>query len=779
MNLFLRTILSLILSLLAGCYEFPSKPDTTTLPKTDQLVSPVILTVPASALPTSEEHESETRFPISSEKTEETRSPTSVEKTVSAPVQTFLRQPEISTARERAPLAVNSVKTRANETSTALLFDYKSYTPPKQDGQAKTDKKTGKPKINKIVQPVASKFEKKKREAKSKKEPMASKSKENKSKVSKVTQPVTPKPEEKKTEVTPKKETVTSPSEQKKSDLITQVTYPGCQNEQTDLWCRIRLGYKFQVEDNAAIQEAIAYFAEAQTFFDKVVNRARPYLYYVVREVEAQDLPLELALLPVIESAYHTTAISQKAAAGLWQFIPSTAEQFGLTQNEWYDARYDVVASTRAALSFLKKLHKKFNGDWFLALAAYNWGQGNVTKAIEKNAAEGKPTDYWSLDLPTETRQYVPRLIAIAEIIAHPRDYGINLKSIASHPYFKQIEIDQPISLEVAADLADMTVDDFKYYNPTHLQETTAPAGFSRFTLPIDRADQFTKNIASKSATDLLPTPPAIEGQDSNSSTQPPVTTENTQQETQPPTQEVTMTENISEKKTITVKEVFQLPADKAKAIAEITHYYQVKNGDTLWHIAKRHNLKLSTLQALNGSEGRHLKVGQKIKLGESAPSPEVKKVKAFLIPKQRPTTTQQHRVQKKETLWHLAKSYKTTVPLLRALNNLQGQSLTVGAVLEIPMPEVESIAENKEGQVQDVAVEEKPVIEVPIASTAEEVTEESAKKKIIHTVKSGESLWLIARYYRVAIDELAEWNSLQKHDSLQSGQKLTIWQDG
>jgi membrane-bound lytic murein transglycosylase D len=786
MKAFLFIFLITLFSLLTSCDQLLSKPDATLLPKTTQLdyKDLQVLTVPPSALPTQEKRQS-----TSLRKETHVTSPTSSEGEILTPLFTSPKQTEISTVEKQSSLKTSALyafsKEEVNETLsiTPHLFNFKPYTlpkptKPKQAAQAETVKE------NKPKQDIQAETAK---ENKSKQDIQAKIAEENKSKTNKTEQTITPETEKKKPESPPKKEIGKSKPSPKpvESELITQVTYKGCQNEQTDLWCRMRMGYKFQVEDNEAIQEAVAYFAEAQTFFDKVARRARPYLYYVVREIEAQDLPLELALVPVIESAYRTTAVSPKAAAGLWQFIPSTGEQFGLTQNEWYDARYDVVASTRAALKYLKSLHRRFKSDWFLALAAYNWGQGNISKAIEKNAAEGKPTDFWSLELPTETRQYVPRLIAVAEIIAHPQDYGISLKSIASRPYFKQVEIDHPISLEIAADLAGMSIEDFKYYNPTHLQDTTALTGSQRFTLPINYADQFKKNIAGRSTVDLIPTPVTTEETPIESS-EDEMTAEETTAKTDTSNLETLAINEVETavEKTVSVKDVFQLSADKS--VAEVTHYYKVKSGDTLWHIAKRHKMKLSKLQQLNGFDGRHLKVGQNIKIGGS-PQQAIKTVKAFLLPSQHPIETQQYRVQKKETLWKIAKRYKTTVPLLRALNNLQGQSLKIGTTLKIPVPlpekeeetVVAEVAENTEAQPSEISTDKEKVTEDSAESIAEETVQESTKKKVIHTVKSGESLWLIARQYRVKIDELAEWNSLQKREALKSGQKLTVWQGG
>lgn len=553
---------------------------------------------------------------------------------------------------------------------------------------------------------------------------------------------------------------------------ITTKNYQACQKDtESNLWCRLRMGYKLQIEENTAIQDAIDRFAESQGFFNKVCQRATPFLYYVVREIEQRNLPTELALLPFIESAYYTAALSPKAAAGVWQFIPSTGTQFGLTQDEWYDARYDIVASTRAALSYLQRLHRKFQNDWFLALAAYNWGEGNISKAIEKNRGAGKPTDFWSLDMPTETRQYVPNLIAIAEIIANPQDYGINLRFIANSPYFKQIEIDHPISLEIAADLAGLSVDDFKRFNPTYLQEMTAPTGSHRFTLPIENANKFKQQIAERSAMDLVPAPVVAENAipvginligEMNAISQ------------------FFEINNRNEK--VSVTDVFQLTPDHP---VEIPIYHRVKKGETLWHIAKRYNTTLSKLRELNGSDGRFIKAGQQVKVGGALPE-KPKELKVFLVAA--PVfsgKTQPHQVQKKENLWRVAKRYKTTVPLLRAVNDFDGQSLNVGDKLEIPLPEEATpigedtlLAEKTAGNTFEDQMKQLLGVSKSVPNTTE-TREEPLKKKVIHTVKAGESLWLIARYYQVSIDELAQWNSLKAQDSLQSGQKLTIWRDG
>lgn len=290
-----------------------------------------------------------------------------------------------------------------------------------------------------------------------------------------------------------------------------EVTIPEyCRSpKKADLWCRIRRGYGLPTVDNDAIQEALQHYLKSEGYLRRTLSRARPYLYHIVKEIERRKLPMELALLPAVESAYQATATSPKSAAGLWQFIPNTGENYGLEQNEWYDERRDVIASTVAALKYLQRLHTLFDGDWLRALAAYNWGEGNVQRAIEKNQNEGKPTDYWSLDMPAETRQYVPKLIALSKIVATPETYAVKMDVIADRPYLRQVEVNSQIGLAVAAQLAGMSSTEFQRFNAAYRRSATAPQGPHKVTLPIYKADQFKKNLAGLKAEDLMP--PAVQ----------------------------------------------------------------------------------------------------------------------------------------------------------------------------------------------------------------------------------------------------------------------------
>lgn len=268
-----------------------------------------------------------------------------------------------------------------------------------------------------------------------------------------------------------------------------------------DLWQRIRNGFQLDLsEDNRRIQAQRNWYARHQDYLDRVAKRAERYLHNVVEEIENRDMPLELALLPIVESAFDPFAYSHGRASGMWQFIPGTGKRYGLAQNWWYDGRRDVVASTRAALDYLSDLHKQFKGDWMLALAAYNSGGGNVRKAIRQNRRKHKPTDFWSLDLPRETRAYVPKLIALAQLVESPTKYNISLNPIPNKPYFAQVDVHSQIDLAQAAELAGISLDELYLLNPGFNQWATAPDGPHRLNVPVANASLFQENLTQMPA---------------------------------------------------------------------------------------------------------------------------------------------------------------------------------------------------------------------------------------------------------------------------------------
>jgi len=258
-----------------------------------------------------------------------------------------------------------------------------------------------------------------------------------------------------------------------------------------DLFDRMRAGFAFDEVQEPAIDEQLAWFEHNPEYLDRVFQRGQRYLYHVITEVEARGMPTEFALLPVVESAYEPFAYSVSRASGLWQFIPATGVRFGLRQNWWYDGRRDVIESTRAALDYLQELHDEFNGDWLLAIAAYNVGEAWVERAIASNAAAGRPTDFWHLNLPAETRAYVPKLLALKRMMAEPERYGLAFAPIPNEPYFAVIDTDSQIDLKVAAQLAGTSYDELVALNPGYNRWATDPGGPQRMLVPIDQADAY------------------------------------------------------------------------------------------------------------------------------------------------------------------------------------------------------------------------------------------------------------------------------------------------
>jgi membrane-bound lytic murein transglycosylase D len=259
---------------------------------------------------------------------------------------------------------------------------------------------------------------------------------------------------------------------------------------------RIRAGMVLPVPDQRRVRQELAWYSRHPDYLDRVLTRASAYLPHIVAEIHRRGLPMELALLPVVESAYDPFAYSHGRAAGLWQIIPGTGRRFGLKQNWWYDGRRDVVESTRAALDYLEYLHDFFDGDWEHAVAAYNSGEGNVRRAIRRNRAAGKPTDFWNLRLPRETSAYVPRLLALSKLVADPDAHGITLPAVPDEPRFEVVEIGSQLDLALAAELAGIDIDELYAYNPGLNRWATDPAGPHRLTVPVEAVEAFRERLA-------------------------------------------------------------------------------------------------------------------------------------------------------------------------------------------------------------------------------------------------------------------------------------------
>ncbi len=259
-----------------------------------------------------------------------------------------------------------------------------------------------------------------------------------------------------------------------------------------DLWTRVRRGFAMPDLDTTLVRKSEQWYATRPDYVARMTERSSRYLFHIVEEVERRGLPTELALLPFVESAFNPEALSTAKASGMWQFIPSTGRHFELTQNIFRDDRRDVLASTRAALDYLQKLHAMF-GDWHLALAAYNWGEGSVQRAIARNQKARKPTDYLSLRMPEETRYYVPKLQAVKNIIARPDAFSLQLPAVENHPYFLSVPIERDIDVDLAARLAGMAIEEFRTLNPQMNRPVILAAGTPQVLLPYDNANHFVR----------------------------------------------------------------------------------------------------------------------------------------------------------------------------------------------------------------------------------------------------------------------------------------------
>lgn len=277
------------------------------------------------------------------------------------------------------------------------------------------------------------------------------------------------------------------------SPQVTHLSLPA------DLWERIRRGFAMPNLESDLVIERQQWYAARPDYLNRATLRSNKYLYFIVEELERRKMPTELALLPFVESAFNPQAVSSARASGMWQFMPKTGKNFSLQQNAFRDDRRDVMASTQAALDYLQKLYNQF-GDWHLALAAYNWGEGNVARSIGKNQKIGASTGYLDLNMPMETRLYVPKLQAIKNIVAQPALFGITLSDIPNHPYFQSVPLSRDIDVSLAAKLAEIPEEDFKALNPSASRPVLLAAGTPQILLPWDNAEVFQKNFETYSS---------------------------------------------------------------------------------------------------------------------------------------------------------------------------------------------------------------------------------------------------------------------------------------
>ena len=554
----------------------------------------------------------------------------------------------------------------------------------------------------------------------------------------------------------------------------------------TDIWARIRSGLTAPYRTHPRVVREIGWYTNHRKQLRSMLQRARPYLAYIVRQVEQRELPLDFALLPIVESGFRPLAYSPAGASGLWQFMPSTGWFYGLKQNWWYDGRRDVVASTRAALDYLTKLSRDFDGDWLLATAAYNWGEGNVRRAVARNRARGKPTDVWSLKLPGETRIHLSRLFAIAAIVADPHRYGVVLAPIPDSIPFEQVEFDSQNDLRTVANLAGITLDELYRLNPGFRRWVTDPEGPHRLLLPRHAVERFRTRFAEASA-GRQPTGWAryeiVRGDTLGAIARRyrtsvavlkkfnrlasdrilagrhlmvPISTgtvgasrlAGTMMQTRPgrpPAQGSVKTSSVKTQRRPSVKSI-----------------HVVREGESLWRIAHRHGVGMGQLAAWNGLSPKKavLRPGQRLAIHRGGPrlSSHPGPVAAASVPVAGDAAIAAppgdvpsvvHVVERGDTLSEIAVRHGTTVRGLTKLNRIGAD-----AILQL-------------GQRLRIASDTSPETPAP---------GRGGHGKIRYRVNHGDTLWGISRQFGVSVADLRKWNRFPEKKPLMPGRELDVY---
>jgi LysM repeat protein len=445
-------------------------------------------------------------------------------------------------------------------------------------------------------------------------------------------------------------------SEERKQSLADDIDrYRNADN----MWDVLRSQFTLpHYEDNPQVQQQINWFMNHQDFLFRSASRAAPYLYYILQQTRKRHLPAEIVLLPMMESAYNPFAYSTAGAAGIWQMMPGTASGFGIKQNWWYDGRRDVVASTKAALDYLVYLGGFFDGNWLLALAAYDTGEGNVLAAIRRNTRDGFSTDFWSLPVTQETRDYVPRLLALATIIANPDEYPVSFPPVHNAPYLAQMDMGRQIDLKQIANLAGLTFKEIKQLNPGYTHTSTDPNGPFKIVLPIENVEQFSENLI------LVQSSPQFAQENKHYKTR---------------TKETLLA---------IAKKIKSIPKSLHHPLYQAEHYklepgdtlYMVRRGDDIYKIASHFHLTPQTLLAINELGNRHvLPVGTKLIIPTHYAKAET--IHHYQLA---PGDTI-YMVRKGDTLEHIANKFRTSPPALRLANLMASNAVREGDRLIIP----------------------------------------------------------------------------------------------
>lgn len=457
----------------------------------------------------------------------------------------------------------------------------------------------------------------------------------------------------------------------------------------TDVWQRVSDGLRFHIPDDKRVEAQRNWYLKHPEYMKRVVTRAQPFLYYIVDEIEKRDMPMELVLLPIVESAFDPFAYSHGRAAGMWQFIPGTGKRFGMEQTWWYDGRRDVVASTQGALDYLTYLANMFDGNWLHALAAYNSGEGRVSKAIRANKKAGKPTDFWNLRLPRETRAYVPKLLALADILKNRDTYAYAWPEVENVAVIDIVDIGSQVDLAFAADLAGMSLKELHALNPGFNRWATSPEGPHRLVLPLDKASTFADALAKIDRNDRL---------------------------------------NWVR--------------------------YTVKSGDSLSEIASKYHTTVNVVKQVNELKSNTIRVGQAIMVPVA-----LKALDAYSLSQgERLAATQNtkrsahkitHTVKSGDTLWDIARKYKVSTKKLASWNGMApNDMLKLGKTLVVWQ-------------------------DAPASKNSDAII-----KQLTYTVRNGDSLSRIASKFNVRINDISKWNNINSKRYLQPGQKLKLFVD-
>ncbi|MCK6262610.1 LysM peptidoglycan-binding domain-containing protein [Vibrio sp. ZSDE26] len=420
---------------------------------------------------------------------------------------------------------------------------------------------------------------------------------------------VTPTPGEDNTELTP-----TTPDVEPTPEVTPQT--------QDDVWKRIGMQLYMDTPEHKSVDYYRTWYLKHPSHLRTVSRRAEPFLYLIVEEIEKRELPLELALLPIVESSFDAFAYSHGSAAGLWQFVPATGEYFGLEQNFWYDGRRDVVAATDAALTYLNRLNNRFDGDWNNAIAAYNSGGGRVNSAIRKNRNLGKPTDFFSLDLPKETSGYVPKLLALADIIANQEKYGIEIPAISNTPVVELVQPNEQLDLAIAADYANITVKQLQSLNPAYNQWATAPDNHQQLLLPIDSVESFNQKVEENRGKGMRLVRYQVQSGDSlsvlaqkyNTTTRVIQTANNLPNHSIRVGQHLMIPTSTQDEKAYALSSANRLAQTQSRARGQYKLTHTVASGDSLWTIARANKVSHQSLAKWNGMGPRDtLRIGQEL----------------------------------------------------------------------------------------------------------------------------------------------------------------------